>query len=139
MKYSSHVTRKARIAVAARPRERAVSREVEGDAQVRVHVVRQCELGRIGNRVIDGSVGHAVQQCLGIGAGIFDPDQLRTGVARIFQGFRMRTARCNLEIRIADFEQGTWSWRAATIDQVFAHVLIGRPELHAGNGLHGHL
>ena len=125
-KYSSHIARKAGIAVAARPCERAVFRKIKGDAQVRMYIVRQGKFGRIGNGVIDGSVGHAIQQCLGTGAGIFDPDQLRIGIASIFQSFRMRTARRNLKVGIANFEQRTRSWRAATIDQVFAYALIGR-------------
>ena len=98
-----------------------------------MHVVRQREFRRIGDRVVDGSVGHAVEQRLGIGAGILHPDEIGQRIARRIQGLRVRAAGGDLQIAVADFSERTRSHCAAPIDQMFAHALIGRTEFDAGD------
>ena len=78
----AHVVQKPRVTRAGGPRERLNPCEIEGDAQIRMHVVRQCEFRGIGNGVIDGSIRHPIEQRLSVRAGVFHPHQIGQHVAR---------------------------------------------------------
>ncbi len=113
--------------------------QIEGDAQIRMRVVRQSEFGRIGDGVVDASVGHSVEQRLGVGAGILHPHQVGQRIAGRVQGLSMRAAGGDFQVSAADFSERTRPHRAAPIDQVFAHPLVCRTEFDAWNVLRGHL
>ncbi len=81
-KVIAEVVQKPRVACAGGPGEGLSPREIEGNAQVRMRIMSQRELGGIGNGVIDAAVRHAVQQCLGIGTGILHPHEIRQQVTR---------------------------------------------------------
>ncbi len=90
--------------------------------------MREREFGRVRDGVIDGSVRHALEQCLGIGGGVLDPYQIGQGIAGCGQRFGMRAAGRDFQIAVADFGERAWADGAAPINQVLAHPLIGRPE-----------
>jgi hypothetical protein len=109
----------------SRPKPAIAAGKVEGDAQVRMLIVRQRKLRGIGNGVVDGAVGNAVQQCLGVGAGVFHPHQIRQRVARRPAGFWRANCPRQFPDRLPIWP-ATRPRGAATVDQMLADSLIRR-------------
>jgi len=57
----AHVVQKPGSRVAGGPGDRLAAREIEGDAQVRMGVVRQRKFRGIGDSVIDGPRRHSIE------------------------------------------------------------------------------
>ena len=102
---AAQVAQKSWITGARGPRERLAADEIEGNAQLRMDIMGQREFRGIGNGVVDGAVGYAVEQRLSIRAGVFHPYQIGQQIARGVQGFRMRAAGGYFQIAAADFRQ----------------------------------
>ena len=75
-------------------------------------VMRQREFGGVRNGVVDAAIRNTVQEYLGVGAGIFDPREIRQPVASGPQGLCGRAARCDFQIAVAYLaERFPAAWR----------------------------